>query len=266
MSRGLGVWQRRLLDAVNDHVPETASDHLRPRGFLPVELDARIPGPEPTEAERQAVYRAARTLTARGLIRRGKYGAEFFRAEQEVGRDANRSTTGRGCRTTVDDQAAGWIVRIYEDNATSPCTATAPSWATRDEARAAVRADLGGCRTPTRPCLGPANRARRLLHSRVRSSGSPTGEQTPANGVSMDMWLWVVTIAAADGGFDEDGTGGLIGPFGTREIAEKFAAALAKHRGYPDDEVKVEAMNHPSDYRVEEWYADMLDIRRLTSA
>ena len=57
----------------------------------------------------------------------------------------------------------------------------------------------------------------------------------------MDMWLWVVTIAAADGGFDEDGTGGVIGPFGTREIAEKFAAALAKHRGYPDDEVKVEA-------------------------
>jgi hypothetical protein len=36
-------------------------------------------GREPTSAETQAVYRAARTLVARGLIRKGRFGAEYWK-------------------------------------------------------------------------------------------------------------------------------------------------------------------------------------------
>lgn len=74
MSRGLGRWQRLLLDAVTNHpnIAPSGSRYIHAQSWLRAHL-----GQEPTQAEVQAVYRAARTLVARGLV----YGAGGDRLE-----------------------------------------------------------------------------------------------------------------------------------------------------------------------------------------
>ena len=68
MSRGLGKWQRLLYDAVTNHpkVAPSGARYIYAQSWLAEHL-----GREPTEAERQAVYRARRTLTARRMVRGG---------------------------------------------------------------------------------------------------------------------------------------------------------------------------------------------------
>ena len=66
--------------------------------------------------------------------------------------------------------------------------------------------------------------------------------------------MWIVRVEGVEPG---DGGGGVIGPFASEAVAERFAAALMKARGYPADEVDVQPLIHHSDYRVEEWFAEV---------
>jgi hypothetical protein len=66
-------------DAVINHTPKPDTLLGVVFGLNPTTWLTEYLGREPTSAETQAIYRAACSLVARGLIRKGRFGAEYLK-------------------------------------------------------------------------------------------------------------------------------------------------------------------------------------------